>query len=339
MNKIKLQKINKFLFPKNIVLVGGKEVEIIIGQLKKLNFNGKIWPVNPKRKKIGNIKCYENILNIPGTPDASFLAIPAKYIEKAVKDLQERKNSGIVCYSAGFSESGKNGEKLEKELKKSLKDQVLLGPNCYGYINYLSKSALWPFPIPDIKAKKGIALITQSGMLSSDILMTNRSLPIVHMVSIGNQLNIKIEDLIEYFCSRNEVKVIGLHIEGIKNINLFGKACIKALRKKKPIVVFKTGNSQIGKKLTMSHTGSLSGDENLYNAFFEKLGIIKINDIETFLETLKFLSVTKIKSHDHIVAFTCSGGGATMIADYAEKKNLNFPTFKRRSKSRSKRKL
>ena len=146
------------------------------------------------------------------SPDAAFIAVPAKEVISIVRALKAIKCKGIVCYSAGFKEIGKTGKYLEDRLIKECGDTPLIGPNCYGFINFSDNLALWPFSHKGERCKKGIALITQSGMLSSDIIMATRSLPISFMVSAGNQAVTKIEDLIYYFSKKTNVSCIAIHL-------------------------------------------------------------------------------------------------------------------------------
>tara|TARA_B110000037_G_scaffold61477_1_gene75296 strand:+ start:66 stop:1619 length:1554 start_codon:yes stop_codon:yes gene_type:complete len=144
------------------------------------------------------------------------------------------------------------------------------------------------------------------------------------MVSAGNQAVLGQEDFLEFFVDDPLVRAIGLHIEGLQDVPRFESAALKALSKGIPVVVLKTGSSTIGSELTISHTGSLSGSAELYEALFARTGIISVSNPSQFLETLKFLCVVGAPKSKNLVGFTCSGGGATMLADYAEKIDLSF---------------
>ncbi|MCP5087296.1 MAG: acetate--CoA ligase family protein, partial [Rhodobacteraceae bacterium] len=204
-------------------------------------------------------------------------------------------------------------------------EMALIGPNCYGLINYIGNSALWSFEHGGWSPGYGAAIITQSGMFSSDITMSQRSLPLAYMVSAGNQAVMGLEDFLDFFSDDPAVHAIGLHIEGLQDIAKFERAALKALEKGIPVVALKTGSSTIGASLTISHTGSLSGSNELYQALFDRTGVISVTNPAQFLETLKFISVTGVPAGPRIAGFTCSGGGATMLADHADKIGLSFP--------------
>ena len=234
---------------------------------------------------------------------------------------------GIVCYTAGFREAGAAGADLERRLIEAAGDMALIGPNCYGLINYLDGAALWPFAHGGTCPGWGAAIITQSGMLSSDITMAQRSLPLTHMISGGNQSVLTIEDFVDHLADHPAVRAIGIHIEGLRDVHAFEAACLKALDRGVPVVALKTGSSRIGASLTVSHTGSLSGADDLHNALFDRCGVIRVKNPSELLETLKFLCVAGVPGGNRVAGFTCSGGGATMLADHAEIIGLDFPGF------------
>ena len=265
------QKVNfeRLIKPKHIAFVGGVDAEIAIGEAKRAGFKGLIWPVNPRREQLGGHKCFQTLEDLPSAPDAVYLAIPRDHALNAVKDLAKLGAGGIVCYTAGFGEADLEGQEAENLLAEYAGDMALIGPNCYGIINYIDKVALWPFAHGGSCPGYGAAIITQSGMFSSDITMSQRSLPLSYMVSAGNQTVMGLADFIDILCEKPEVRAIGLHIEGLSDVSLFEKAALKALELNKPVVALKTGTSKIGSTLTLSHTGSLSGSKELYEALFK----------------------------------------------------------------------
>jgi acyl-CoA synthetase (NDP forming) len=325
MNQKQRQNLERLLNPRHLAIIGGRDAEAAARECARIGYAGKIWPVNPKREKIGGIKCFANVEDLPEAPDAVYLAIPREAAICTVERLAKMGAGGVVCYTAGFSEIGAEGTELEEALVTATGDLALVGPNCYGVINYIDKVALWPFPHGGASPGYGVAIITQSGMLSSDLSMSQRSLPFAYMISVGNQTFLRLEDFIDVLCTRPEVKAIGLHIEGLKDISRFSEVALKALDAGVPIVALKTGSSKIGSELTVSHTASLSGSDDLFQALFDRLGIIRVSDPSQLLETLKFICVAGIPKGKRLVGLTCSGGGATMLADHAETIGLEFP--------------
>ena len=292
MTPVQKDNFERLIKPRHIAFVGGVDAEIAIVEAKRAGFKGSIWPVNPRRKQLGGYKCFQTLEDLPSAPDAVYLAIPRDHALNAVKDLAKLGAGGIVCYTAGFGEADPKGQEAENLLAEYAGDMALVGPNCYGIINYIDRVALWPFAHGGSCPGYGAAIITQSGMFSSDITMSQRSLPLSYMVSAGNQTVIGLADFIDILCEKPEVRAIGLHIEGLSNVSLFEKAALKALRLNKPVVALKTGTSKIGSTLTLSLTGSLSGSKELYEALFKRTGVISVNNPSQFLETLKYLCVS-----------------------------------------------
>lgn len=297
-----------------------------IGEAARRGFKGAIWPVNPSRNDIAGHPCFASIDALPEAPDAVFLAVPAAPAIDVTRALAARGAGGIVCYTAGFREAGGEGAAMEAALVKAAGDMALIGPNCYGAINYLSETALWPFAHGGLKAQgAGAAIVTQSGMLSSDILMSQRGLPLTHMISCGNQAVLSLEDFLDFLIDEPGVRAIGLHIEGLRSVARFHETALRALAKGIAVVALKTGSSSIGAALTVSHTGSLSGSDALYDALFARCGVIRVETPPDLIETLKFLVLSGAPKANRVAGFTCSGGGATMLADRGEKIGLAFP--------------
>ena len=322
MTPLRRANFQRLLKPRHIVFIGGRYAIIAIDEARRRGFDGEMWAVNPKRSDLAGVPCVASIEDLPIAPDAVYLAIPASDVVEALQSLALLGAGGVVCFSAGFKEAGNTQD--EKDLVVATGDMALIGPNCYGLINYIDNSALWSFEHGGWSPGYGAAIITQSGMFSSDITMSQRSLPLAYMVSAGNQAVLGQEDFLEFFVDDPLVRAIGLHIEGLQDVPRFESAALKALSKGIPVVVLKTGSSTIGSELTISHTGSLSGSAELYEALFARTGIISVSNPSQFLETLKFLCVVGAPKSKNLVGFTCSGGGATMLADYAEKIDLSF---------------
>ena len=317
--------LTRLLSPRHIAFVGGRDAEVAIGEAKRIGYAGQIWPVNPKRQTMAGYPCFASVDDLPQGPDGCFLAVPAPAAIATTAKLAARGAGGIVCYTAGFREAGAAGLALEAGLIEAAGDLALVGPNCYGVINYLDHAAMWPFAHGGGCHGHGAAIITQSGMLSSDITMSQRSLPLTHMISCGNQSVLTVEDFVDHLIGHPAVRAIGLHIEGLRNIPRFAAVALRAAESGVPVVALKTGSSRIGAALTVSHTGSLSGTDDLYDALFARTGVIRVTNPAQLLETLKLLCVAGAPKGGRVAGFTCSGGGATMLADHAERIGLAFP--------------
>ena len=317
--------LERLLKPRHVAVIGGREAETVAGECARIGYRGPVWPVNPRRESIGGHRCFRTVEGLPEAPDAAFVAVPREAAIDTVARLAAMGAGGVVCHTAGFAEIGGEGARLEAALVEAAGDMALIGPNCYGFINYLDRAALWPFAHGGSCPGYGAAIVTQSGMLSSDLTMSQRSVPFAFMASIGNQSVVTLADCVDVFGGYRGVRAIGLHIEEIPDVAEFSAAVRGAVGGGVPVVALKTGVSEIGARLTESHTGALSGDDDLYQALFDRLGVIRVFTPAQLLETLKFLCVAGVPRGDRVAGLTCSGGAAAMLADHAQVVGLRFP--------------
>ena len=334
MSPARRRNLRRLLKPRHVAVIGGREAETVAGECARIGYRGPVWPVNPRRESIGGHRCFRTVEDLPQAPDAAFVAVPRETAIDTVARLAAMGAGGAVCHTAGFAETGPEGARLEATLVEAAGDLALIGPNCYGVINYLDRAALWPFAHGGSCPGYGAAIVTQSGMLSSDLTMSQRSVPFAFMASIGNQSVVTLADCIDIFAELGGVRAIGLHVEEIPDVARFSAAVRKAVTAEVPVVALRTGVSEIGARLVASHTGALSGADDLYQALFDRLGVIRVSTPAELLETLKLLCVAGVPGGDRVAAFTCSGGAAAMLADQVQGLGLQFPPPSERTAER-----
>jgi len=317
--------LHRLLRPKTIAVIGGKQAEIAALNCDNLGYAGEIWPVNSMRETIAGRKCFARIEDLPEAPDAAIIVIPAEPTIEAVKLLAEMGAGGVVCFASGFREVGGDGTGRQERLVAAAGAMPMMGPNCHGFVNYLDGAALWPDQHGGVRAERGVALITQSGNIGLNLTMQQRSLDIAYLVTLGNQAAIGIPECIEALAADERVTAIGLHIEGLGDIGAFERATAAARAAAIPMVALKTGRSVKGAEIAMSHTASLAGPDGLYDALFERLGVARVHTIPEFLETLKLLSVCGPLGGNRVCSMSCSGGEASLMADLAEDRAVDFP--------------
>ena len=232
MNKVNL---NRLIAPKSIAVVGNRGADFAIRESKKLGFTGKIWAIHPTLETIEGITCYKNVRDLPEAPDATFIAVNADVAIDVVADLKSIGGGGAVLYASGFGEVGESGVRRNQRLVEAADGLPIIGPNCYGYINSLDRVALWPDVQGCEPIKKGVAIITQSGNIGLNMTMQSIGLPIAYMFTVGNQTNTSISDIIHAMLDDDRVNAIGIHIEGINDIEAFDDATRRALHKKIPM--------------------------------------------------------------------------------------------------------
>ena len=317
--------LQRLLKPRHIAVVGGREAAEVIRQCERIGFSGPIWPVNTKHSELAGRRCFARIADLPEAPDAVFIAVPPQATIQALAEFSALGAGGAVCYAAGFAEAGAPGEALQNELIRAAGQMALIGPNCYGLLNYLDGAALWPDVHGGSSVERGVALITQSGNIGLNLTMQQRSLPLAYLISLGNCAQLGAPELIQALLLDPRISAIGLHIEGLRDVPAFAAAARAALEKKIPIVLLKTGRSAAGARAALSHTRSLAGSDELYNVLFERYGVARVDTLTELLETLKFLHVNGPISAPTLASLSCSGGEASLIADLAEPLGLEFP--------------
>ena len=229
-----MRDLSRLLFPKSAAFIGGAECHIGITQSKALGFEGPLYAVSPKRPDLGGVPAVQHVSQLDKAPDAAFIAVKREPTIEIVRALSAMGCGGAVIYAAGFSETG--DAHLQAQLLEAANGMPLMGPNCYGYVNYLSRLALWPDEHGGKPIARGVAVLTQSGNIGVNFTMTRRGLPLAGVFTLGNQADVDIAAMIEAFAQDDRITAIGLHIEGLPNVARFAEAAQKARAANKPIV-------------------------------------------------------------------------------------------------------
>ena len=321
------KQLQRLLCPRRIAFVGGREADLAARRCLQLGFAGEVWPVHPSRDQMAGVPCLSSLSELPGVPDAAFLAVPPTTTVDVVGVLSALGCGGVVIHTSGFAEVGPAGHSLQAELLEAAAVMPFLGPNCWGFLNYADRVALWPDLFSGEGSERGIALISQSGNLAITLGMQDRSLRIAYLLSVGNQAQTTESDLIEALGEDPRVSAIGLLLEGLTDVGRFDTAVRGARERGVPVVVLKTGRSHLGAGVNLSHTATLSGDDECYQALFRRLGVAVARTQTEFLETLKLLDVVGPLAGPRLLSMSCSGGEAALMADLAEPLGLVFPPF------------
>jgi acetate---CoA ligase (ADP-forming) len=323
----RLANLRRLLKPRHVAFVGGKGLAAPIQGCLSGGFTGQIWPVHPTYPDIAGIKCYPSVEALPEAPDASYIAAPREATVEIVRALAGRGAGGCVCYAAGFAEVGPEGAALQKALVDAAGDLALVGPISYGVLNYIDGVHMFASGPGGARTERGAAFVGQSGNIALTLTMNERSVPFSYVISAGAQAVLSLADYVDALADDPRVNAIGLYIEGLNDVPAFARAALKAIENGKPIVAVKVGRSELGAKLAMSHTSSLAGSDQLYDALFDRLGIIRVDTLPALLEALKFVSVAAPPAGERLVVFTCSGGDSLMAADWAAELGLPLPEF------------
>ena len=313
--------LQKLFDPRSIAVVGASNEQGSVGLslMKNLvgsRYKGTVYPVNPNRKNVFGIRCYKSVLSVPEEIDLAIVATNAKIVPIIVRQCIKAKTKSIVVVSSGFGEIGKEGKMLEKEVKKILSGNGvrLLGPNCLGYIR-TDKKINASFAIRNALPGK-MALISQSGALCSGILdwAMKQNVGFKYFISIGAMLDINFSDLIEFIQKDKKVESIAMYMETIKDAKAFMKAATK-FSKRRPIIVAKSGRFDESARAAISHTGSMAGNDEVFDAAFERAGIVRVKNIQDLVGCSQALAKQPLPKGNRIAIITNAGGPGVMATD------------------------
>ena len=323
-----------FFTPKSVALVGassviGKIGNSVLDSLAKHDYKGKVYPVNPKQKKIMGLKCYPSVVAIPGKVDLVVISVDLSITKPVLLDCAKKNVHNVVIVSGGGKELGGHRAKYEEEIKKlSAKHKIrIIGPNCIGMFNAANRlDCAFQGQKRMIRAKLGnVAFLSQSGTMGISFLESADSFGLSKMVSYGNRSDVDEADMIWYLANDPQTKVIALYVEGFGDGRKFINTAKKIIsQQKKPIVIWKSGRSLAGAKQAASHTGSLGGSNSIIMGSLKQAGIISVDGYHELVAVTKALA-WQPKSKGNRVAL-CSNGAGPMIGaiDHFERLNLSL---------------
>ena len=316
-----MSKLDFFFKPKSIAIVGvsddpSKLGSVLFSNLIKAGFKGKIYPINPKYKEISGYKSYAKVSDVEGDVDLVCVVIPPQFVKDVIEDSGKKGVKGAIIITAGFKEIGHEGIEMEKQIKEIAKkyNVRLMGPNCLGSIIPGSKvDVSFAASRPD---NGNIAFLSQSGAFCTAILdmAIEKHVGFSHFVSFGNKADITENDLVEEWLQNDEVKVIGGYLEEISA----GHDLTDTYQKygyKKPLIVFKPGESNEAQKAISSHTGSLAGSIQTFKTAMEQSGIIVADEVNQMFNMMMGFSWSVLPKGDRVAIITNAGGPGIIATD------------------------
>ncbi|WP_372884121.1 acetate--CoA ligase family protein [Shimia sp.] len=321
--------LSRLFRPETIAVIGGGAwCALVIAQCRSMGFAGAIWPVHPHKAEVAGLPAYPDVAALPAAPDASFIGVNRFQTINILAALAARGAGGAVCFASGFREAeaeDAEGATLQDQLLDAAGDMSFLGPNCYGFVNYLDGALLWPDQHGGKAVESGVAIVTQSSNIAINMTMQMRGLPLAYVVTAGNQAQCGIAQIGQALLQDPRVTALGLHIEGFGDLRAFEALAETARRLGKPIIALKVGKSDQARAATVSHTASLAGGDAGAGALLARLGIPRLSSIPEFIETLKLLHVVGWLPSSRIASISCSGGEASLAADTAHGRGVWFP--------------
>ncbi len=329
--------LQPFFEAKSLVIIGvsenlGKPGGRPLKALLQAGYSGDIYLVNPKYKEIENIKCYPSVLDIPAPIDLAIIVVSAENTLEAVKQCAAKGIKGAVIFTSGFSEVNHRGRAAEEEMVAIARqgNMRLLGPNCLGMINNLT--GLWASFAQIQKYREHsythrFSLISQSGFFGAFAYQVagQMKLGFDYFASVGNQADLSFTDFFTYIVKDPRARIIAGYIEGLKEGQgpAFLDAAREARKKDRPVIIMKVGRTEAGARAASSHTGSMAGEDSIYEAAFRQTGVIRADGLEQLMAVLTLTGAGRWPKGKRVAIISASGGGAVILADKCSQMGLD----------------
>lgn len=328
--------MNYFMEPTGVAIIGASQDYAtingkILKYLLKHNYQGKIYPVNPKYHEIAKLACYPSVAAIPEPVDLALIAVAAARVPAILRDCGTKGVKRAIIFSSGFAETGAEGKKIQNEIKNIAKNSNmrLIGPNCLGMLNVatgLIASFSASMEIDKVKAGP-VALVSQSGAVGFMLfnLLQEAGVGVNFVVTTGNEADMTAGEGLEYVVENPKTKVILTYLEGLRDGETFRKTAELAAELGKPIIALKVGNSASGQKAAATHTAALTGSGAAYKSYFDKMGILQANDSDEVIDLAQVFVPGKLPLGSRVGIVTMSGGVGILLADRSEELGLQVP--------------
>lgn len=325
--------IRKLLKPNKIAVVGASE-KTGFGSDTCRNVMAYMDPdkyyfISPTRESVFGVPCYKRMADLPEQVDLMVICTPKATINGILEEGAAAGAGAAVVFASGYGEVDEQGRKDEEALIALCRklDLAIMGPNCGGFINTVDK--IYPFAFVSEQRDRtgGIGLVSQSGQFVLS-MMDSRTPGFSYGISSGNSKVVTMEDYLEFLVDDPDTRVVALYLEGVNDPERFIRALKRAAEIRKPVVIQKVGRSEKGQQVAASHTGSMAGSDRVYDALFEKLGVIRVDDLQELMSTAQSLSVLKkLPKGRGLTSANLSGGETGIVADTAHLAGLEFPDY------------
>ena len=315
--------LSRLLRPRSIAVLGSGWAQNVVEQCAKMGFAGPVWPVHPTRDQIGGVPAFRTLGDLPGVPDATFIGVNRHATLDVVAELSAMGAGGATCFASGWTEAGEAG--LQAQLVAAAGDMPILGPNCYGVINYLDGALLWPDQHGGRRVERGVALLSQSSNIVINLTMQRRGLPVAYVACLGNAAQVGLAELAGALLADERVTALGLYVEGIDDAPAFAALAEAARMAGKGIACIKSGKTEASRSAAASHTASLAGGGAASSAFLRQAGVAEVDSLPELLEVLKIFHVHGPGLGPRLCSLSCSGGEAGLVADLAAPAGIDFP--------------
>ncbi|HSC94275.1 MAG TPA: acetate--CoA ligase family protein [Burkholderiales bacterium] len=312
--------------PRSIALIGasgdaGKNTSRPQRFLRKHGYTGTVFPINPGRQEIFGEKAYPDLRAVPAPVDHAFIMVPAPSVAAAIAQCCEKRVPVVTIFSDGFAETGAAGREQQDELLKLARASGvrLLGPNCIGLLDMHSHLVLSVNAVlEDAQIRPGAtAIVSQSGSMMGSLMSRGlgRGTGFSKLVSVGNESDLAVGEITDLLVDDADTRVILLFMETIRDAERLARAARRAYGAGKPVIVFKLGRSDVGVELASSHTGAMTGADDVADAFFRAHGMLRVDLLETLFELPALILGRRPAARHRVAAMTTTGGGAATVVD------------------------
>jgi len=323
---------NDYFYPKSICVVGASSKPKSLGyeltkSIKQYGYTGKLFLINPKSDEILGYKCYPTIESVKEKIDLAIIMVPKQFVEESIKQLTDKGTKALILITAGFKETGKQGEQEEKRILELVKksDARIVGPNCMGIINTIHEIKMNATFVAEEPQNGKMAFCSQSGAIGAAVLNSLRETDIKfsQFISVGNKADVTENDLLEYWEKDKNVSVITYYLESFEAGEKFLKYFIDE-KITKPVIILKGGRTSSGIKAASSHTGAMGSSDKVVDAVLHQFGIIRADDLNDMFNTAKGFEDFPMPKGNRIAVVTNAGGPAILTVDTLEKNNLTL---------------
>jgi len=318
-----MRALARLLRPRSIAVLGAGWAGNVVAQCRAMGFDGPVWPVHPTREAIGGLPCHPSLAALPAAPDATFIGVNRHATLEVVAELAAMGAGGAVAFASGWSEAGE--ARLQERLVRAAGDMPVLGPNCYGLINYLDGALLWPDQHGGRRVGRGVAILSQSSNIAINLTMQARGLPVAYVACLGNAAQIGLPELAAAVLADDRVTALGLYIEGLGDAAGLAAVAEAARAAGKGIVAVKSGRTEAAREAAASHTATLAGEGAASSAFLRRIGVAEVSTPAELIEALKILHLHGPGLGRRLCSLSCSGGEAGLVADLAGGLGLELP--------------
>ena len=330
-------KVGALLNPDSVAILGARENPMdwtarIFENYRRFEFDGPVWPVNPRFKEIWGVKCYAGLSDLPGVPDHLVVMRAAASVCSILREAADMGTRSATVYAAGYSELGtEEGKALETELREVIEETGLAvcGPNCLGSMSARGKSLCLPDDRIRELVRGPVAMVGQSGTTTPGIGRTliDRGIDVSYIITSGNEVGLTTADYINYFVDDPDVRLVFCLIEAVRRPQEFLAACRRARDAGKPVIALKMGVSDGGREAALAHTGSLAGAVEAFDAVAGDAGVIRVESGDAAIDLIELLVNAKLPKTDNVGVLVYSGGVRGLSLDAADRHGVPLPEF------------